>query len=808
MTSSFRDPNRMGATNYLSTEADLTQAVNKEIDNNIKDTREFYDQMAELEKQRYDQRFDNLALLTDFIKTAAPIVKQAQQANDDRNKYKSTVDAYKGAKSDVDDALLNEQNEIEAAEKSARNQEKEFQEDAKKDAKDPTKSKEEKKIAADAAAIFGEGSFTYQEGYNSRNNLKAFSNNLESYYTVASKDNRFDAINNRILNDASTNDEFDELFDFYTATIFQNQIRGRRAQGLRDATPGEVRKYIAPEVYKIKENLRVKWEEKRQELLGQAQAIRDNDEVSTMFQNTATLAKDVTDWVTNKKIQLEARGLEPSEASQLAFAEFGDIVSPMLDDVASGVDAGDIRALLATEFEYPGGTMLMNDKRAPKGAQRLHEQLTAKAIEYENNAIEQEENNRDLEMMKWKDTSHPEFLKTLEEIKDPRAQADAIDKYVLNFRKEFNIVDDDELPDFMKDFLASRSFADESIVVEITSRRRNNLPITETLVNRIADPDIRDEQLKYVNTPELGAFTEEEAESMDERVVAIVKEAKQLRDLNQAKTDQYLVTRDNAKEYITERFRELVIGGQARKTAMANAIKEAKGFIKDGDFDKEEILPIDTQATKDLNATIKALQADPSLIYSTEEWAGEKAHLDIAAEYVRSGGQTRYPSYYLRFQDIKRAGGAYLTPEEIFDTRLKKTGRLKDGKIVEIPERKELKNDDGTDNIEDQNKLLNKNNATKTLDVATKNNNIEWMIKTKPSVSELNAEMFIRQLETNIQKQQFIGGISIPHKQKTTLSKEDNDTLLEAVPELKDAPFAHPNTLSTAAINAMLKLNI
>ncbi len=670
MTSSFRDPNRMGATNYLSTDADLTQSVNKEIDNNIKDTREFYDQMAELEKQRFEQRDQNLALLTDFIKTAAPIVKQVRQANDDRNKYKPILDDYKGAKSDVDDALLDEQNEIEEAEKSARNQEIEFQEDAKKDAEDPTKSKEEKKVSADAAAIFGEGSFTYQEGYNSRNNLKAFSNNLEAYYTVASKDNRFAAIDNRILNDASTNDEFDELFDFYTATIFQNQIRGRRAQGLRDATPGEVRKYIAPEIYKIKENFRVKWEEKRQEFLGQAQAIRNNDEVSAMFQNKASLANDVTNWITNRKIQLEARGLEPSEASQLAFAEFGDIVSPMLDDVASGVDAGDIRALLATEFEYPGGRMLMNDERAPKGAQRLHAQLTAKAIEYENNAIEQEEDNRELEMMKWKDTSHVEFLKTLEEIKEPRAQADAIDKYVLDFRKEFNVVDDDALPDFMKDFLASRSFADEAIVVEITSRRRNNLPITQSMIDKIADPDIRADQAKYVNTPELGAFTDQEAESMDERVVAIVKEAKQLRDLNQAKTDQYLVTRDNTKEYITSRFKELVIGGQNRQTAMFNAIKEAKKFVKDGDFDVEQVLSIDTQATKDLQATLNAIGKDPSLIYSSEEWAGEAPHLAIAREYVRTKGRTQYPSYYMRFNFIKDADGAYLTPEEIFETRV------------------------------------------------------------------------------------------------------------------------------------------
>ena len=166
----------MGATNYLSTEADLTQAVNKEIDNNIKDTREFYDQMAELERQRYDQRFDNLALLANFVKTVAPIVKQAQQANEDRNKYKPILDDYKGEISNVDDALLNEQNDLESAEKSARNQEKEFEENAKKDVEDPTKTKEEKKVAADAAAIFGEGSFTYTEGYNSRNNLKAFTN--------------------------------------------------------------------------------------------------------------------------------------------------------------------------------------------------------------------------------------------------------------------------------------------------------------------------------------------------------------------------------------------------------------------------------------------------------------------------------------------------------------------------------------------------------------------------------------------------------------------------------------------------------
>ena len=805
MTSSFRqrDPYAMGSTNYLATGADLTDAMIKEQNAQISDTEEFFNQMAELEKQRAERPLKLLGEIADFAQSVGPIVQQVRDANDDRNRYKGTLNRYKGVKSDLNDDLLIEQNQIEADEKSTRKEEQEFSENAKKDATDPTKTREEREIASDASAVFGQGSFTYQDGLNSRNNLKEFDKNLGSYYQSASKYDGFAAIDKRVLSDANTTDEFNEIFDFYTGVIFQNQIRARRAQGLRDATDGEILKYVAPEVYKQRQKLYNEWKQNRQTLLDQAQAIRDNDEVSSMFQNKATLANDVLGkegWITSKKAQLEARGLDASSASQLAFDGFGDIVEPMLDDVGSGVDAADVRILLDQVFKFPGGEMRMDDERAPKGAQRLHARLTAAANKYDEDAIERENETTKLEMGKWEQTNHVEFEAKIAKMTDPRQIADEVDSYILDFRKRFNITDDEALPEFMKNFITSREFSDEAIVVEIRSRRRNNLPITQSMIDKIADPDIRDEQSKYVNTPELGAFTEEEAENMDERVVAIVKEAKQLRDLDKAKTDKYIVTRNNAKEYITERFKELVVGGQSRKTAMANAIKEAKKFVKDGDFDKEEIAPIDTQATKDLQATINAIGKDPSLIYSSEEWAGEAPHLAIAREYLRSGGRTRYPSYYMRFNFIKNADGAYLSPEEIFKARVAKVD-VKEDKD-ELPERKEL------DDVDDQNKLLNKNNSTKTLEVATKNNNIEWMIKTKPSVSELNAEMFIRQLETNIQRQQFITGISIPHKQKTTLSKEDNDKLLEAVPELKEAPFLNPNTLSTAAINEMLNLNI
>ncbi len=806
MTSSFRqrDPYAMGSTNYLATGADLSDAMIKEQDAQIADTEEFFNQMAELEKQRAERPLKLLGEIADFAQSAAPVLKQIQQANDDRNRYKGTLDRYKGAKSDLDDDLLIEQNEIEASEKQTRKEEQEFSENAKKDATDPTKTREEREIASDASAIFGQGSFTYQDGLNSRNNLKEFDKNLGSYFQSATKYDGFAAIDNRVLKDATTTDEFNELFDFYTGVIFQNQIRARRDQGLRDATDGEILKYVAPEVYKQRQKLYNEWKEGRQALLDQAQVIRDNDEVSSMFQNKATLANDVLGkegWITSKKAQLEARGLDASSASQLAFDGFGDIVEPMLDDVGSGVDAGDVRILLDQVFEFPGGAMRMDDERAPKGAQRLHARLTAAANKYDEEAIERENETTKLEMGKWEETNHVEFEAKIAKMTDPRKIADEVDTYVLDFRKRFNITDDEALPEFMKNFITSREFADEAIVTEIRSRRRNNLPITQSMIDKIADPDIRDEQSKYVNTPELGAFTDEEAESMEEIAIAIVKEGKTLTDLRVAKSPKYIFARDAAKAYVTERFKELVVGGTPRQTAMDNAIDEAIVKMRKGIFDNRKVAPIDTQNTLDLQSTLNALGKDPSLIYSTEEWAGEAPHLAIAREYIRTGGRSRYPSYYMRFNFIKNADGEYLTPEEIFETRVEKVD-VKEKSKQELPERKEL------DNVDDKNKLLNKTNGTKVLDVATKNNNIEWMIKTKPSVSELNAEMFIRQLETNIQRQQFIGGVSIPHKQKTTLSKEDNDKLLEAVPELKEAPFLNPNTLSTAAINEMLNLNI
>tara|TARA_R100000329_G_scaffold29565_1_gene27159 strand:+ start:755 stop:3166 length:2412 start_codon:yes stop_codon:yes gene_type:complete len=803
MTSSYRnpDPNRMGSTNYLSTEADLSEAVNKQIDANIADTREFYDQMVELEKLRFEQRDKQLSLVADLVQTSIPLIQKINKANQKRNEMTPLVsllfDSVNGkpneldkTKDDIDDAVKVAQHSNDLSEAEAKRQ------------SEKATNTEDKLIAADAARIFAQGSFVVNDQLNSINHAKNFSKNFGMLMSGILKDDQFASLDNQVMDDASTRDEASDHYDQKLAIVYQTYDAQRDQLGLPNLSKGQLYKHLAPVILEHKQSALKKWEETQDRLIEQNKILRDNTEIADMIRNKETVVKDVTRWLSDRKEYYETRGTKKSIASLRAFQDMTGILQKQIDNDFAQIDAAHIANLLNADFTFPGGTMKLGDERAPIGAQGMADTLGRAMQKKSSDSLDAENQQNRIGIIQWEKDGHPQFVEELNKITDPIKRADEVDKYLLEFRQRFRIESEEQDPEYIKRFINREEYSDDAIVIEIRSRRRNNLPITQSMIDQIADPDLRDEQSKYVNTPELGAFTEDEVQDLEtEKIPTLVRDAKQLSDLSKAKTDKFLVARDNAKEYVTARFKELVVGGQSRTTALTNALKEAKDFLADGTFDKEEILPIDTQATKDLQATMKAIGTDPSLIYSSEEWAGEAPHLAIAREYIRTGGKSAYPSYYMRFNFIKDADGAYLTPEEIFETRVNKVDK-KEAKVEEIPERKEL------DNVDDQNKLLNKNNPTKTLEVSSKNNNIEWMIKTKPSVSGLNAEMFIRQLEMNIQNQHSITGIGQEQYKKTTLSTEDNNKLFEAVPELKEAPFLHPNTLSTEAINAMLKLNI
>ena len=103
MTSSFqtvvgteRDkiPN-ISATNYSETEPDLTKSVNDQIDANIQDTKNFYDQLAEIQKLIAETPMKNLESLSQFSQSASQAMKvyrKKQEAQVLVNEFMSFLD--------------------------------------------------------------------------------------------------------------------------------------------------------------------------------------------------------------------------------------------------------------------------------------------------------------------------------------------------------------------------------------------------------------------------------------------------------------------------------------------------------------------------------------------------------------------------------------------------------------------------------------------------------------------------------------------------------------------------------------------
>ena len=85
-------------TNYLKTDADMSEAVNAEIDRNKEDTKRFYDQMVEIEKNR-TTFIDNLQEIAQFstkLKTALEVKKKADLVRELNEEALGALDEAQG----------------------------------------------------------------------------------------------------------------------------------------------------------------------------------------------------------------------------------------------------------------------------------------------------------------------------------------------------------------------------------------------------------------------------------------------------------------------------------------------------------------------------------------------------------------------------------------------------------------------------------------------------------------------------------------------------------------------------------------
>ena len=99
-------------TNYDRVTPDLSESVNKQIDNNIVDTKNFFDQMMKIAQLRYDNRDSNIKALAEFSSQAAETYKVFEKGKEIREVYQQRKKQVDGIQQGID-----EKNNLDVAEK-------------------------------------------------------------------------------------------------------------------------------------------------------------------------------------------------------------------------------------------------------------------------------------------------------------------------------------------------------------------------------------------------------------------------------------------------------------------------------------------------------------------------------------------------------------------------------------------------------------------------------------------------------------------------------------------------------------------
>ena len=81
----------LSATNYGATEPDLTDSVNAQIDANIQDTQNFYNEMAEIQKLIAETPMRNLESLAQFSQSASQAMKALKARKEAQDKIKEAM---------------------------------------------------------------------------------------------------------------------------------------------------------------------------------------------------------------------------------------------------------------------------------------------------------------------------------------------------------------------------------------------------------------------------------------------------------------------------------------------------------------------------------------------------------------------------------------------------------------------------------------------------------------------------------------------------------------------------------------------
>jgi len=635
-------------TNYLQTEVDMTEATNKQIDENVKLVDKHFDSLIKMHNDSIKANQKGWKELAQFTVQGVKFAKWARDKADAKaaldnyynpDKVKSRILNEAGL--DVDEAELEEQKrinytaagEIEALDPSLSNALKE------------TGINRAQKLELLGIAFGQSGSFFEK----AQDLVQA--EVAPGVYKTWNEKGGLTAIERSIVSK-----EIDEVF----ITQLVNSGISRRL----------IDKYLLKPMLKQHE---------ARLLTANAESIKADKEQKVQFRNTEFATKfraaaDSSDDPASAGAVIEdyLKDFAGYHAASSGMKDKGFFLAKqeLQEFILSGLQNGEIDP---DQAEGALGFLLTpNDGGKPRSIEEYLPQF-ARPIK---KAITQARNDKAKEA----EESHKLAIKNkvnpvLDEWRkrDQPPTEEEVQEFSLEIAQEFG-----EVPDNLKNFWSQQDIDDADLVFDLERRWVNGEEIRLEDLDGISDATTKSAWMTKVNS---GGMSQTDTTRRDRFIKGLTLE--RLWDENADKTTSnpmYSSIIDQSTDYFTGVYRKERSLGQDHETAIGLAQQETQAKINDGSFDVRPLYSRNENRADNINSARNAIIKDNSVIHSESLWPGEEAELKAALRYVNTG-RGNIPEYYRSFPFIN------LTPYELMQARLAATGTIKPSEVKPIPER-------------------------------------------------------------------------------------------------------------------------
>ena len=466
--------------NYLATAPDLTEAKNKAIDADIADFSQFIEDTIAIEKQRLENQDSRIKSLISLTKSGIEIGQKIAA----RNEQAAELGDIMNDKRRIE-GLIGEENELDNDRRFTRGAEKILGAQAGNDANTATNT-DDKYDARQVQYESIAGTQAYNSNLKAKQNLKNYGQRSQSVYEALTNNTNLDVVANRTIK------EFTDIDD---AKEYLRKIRGVYLRGVLYSADNngvsfsdrQFAKHLAPEIKKAEDFILKQWDTDRIARVKAVSKATDQEELITSFAG-ATTVDDVlgkTGIIATKKAEFEAMGMK--NASFAAVVEFYNDVEPLIKEGL--ITPPQVQDLINGAFTPLGSEKetSLKDTNVP-AFKFLKGKLQGAAAEYASKSNDQREDQLALDIETERTTGFAEFMEGV----GSRPTIEQLNDYKLTFFKKFpTIVEEEQLPEWLKYVQTANFLSDKNIEFELESRRIKNLPITEDMVNKIVDPDLR-----------------------------------------------------------------------------------------------------------------------------------------------------------------------------------------------------------------------------------------------------------------------------------------------------------------------------